>query len=390
MTSSYDTDRWDVVIVGARPAGAATALLLARAGLRVLAVDRAQLGSDILSTHALMRGGVLLLHRWGVLDQIVAAGTPPVRRVRFDFGADTINVSLRSAAGVDALYAPRRTVLDPVLVAAAEAAGARFRFGVTITDLLRDPAGRVTGVSGRDRAGKPVRIPAGLTVGADGARSLVARRARARTERLGAGGGGMVYGYWTGLEVTGYEWYYREGATAGLIPTNDGEVAVFAGTSAERFPREVSGDLAGAYHRLLKEATGGAGGRLADARPPGRLYGFPGRPSHLRQAGGPGWALVGDAGYYLDPLSTHGITDALRDATLLSRAVAAVHRGAEEGEALAGYQRHRDQLSGPLFDAVDAIASYGWDLDSIPVLLRASSAAMSAEVDAISRPKVDA
>jgi flavin-dependent dehydrogenase len=389
MSDSYGTDRWDVLIVGARPAGAATALQLARAGLRVLVIDRARRGSDILSTHALMRGGVMLMHQWGVLKEVVAAGTPPVRQVRFDFGADTLNVSLRSAAGVDALYAPRRTVLDPALVAAAEAAGARFRFGVSVTDLLRDPAGRVTGVAGRDRAGGLVRYDAGLPIGADGARSLVARQAGARTERIGGRGGGMIYGYWTGLEVTGYEWFYREGVTGGIIPTNDGAVNVFAGTTSERFSREVSGDLDGAYHRLLKEVTG-ADGRLAGATPPGRLYGYAGRPSHLRQAWGPGWALVGDAGYFLDPLSTHGITDALRDAVLLSQAVSAIHHGALEAEALANYQHHRDRLSGPLFDAIDAIASYQWDLDRIPALLRASSAAMSAEVDAISRLKVDA
>jgi 2-polyprenyl-6-methoxyphenol hydroxylase-like FAD-dependent oxidoreductase len=380
----------DVVVVGARAAGAATALHLARAGLTVMVVDRARRGSDTLSTHALMRGGVLLLRRWGVLDRVVAAGTPPVRHARFDYGHDSVNVSLRPAAGVDALYAPRRTVLDPILVAAAEAAGARFRFGVAVTDLRRDPTGRVVGVAGRDRNGRPVRITAGMTIGADGARSLVARCAGATTTRTGAGSA-VVYGYWSGLAAAGYEWYYRPGATAGLIPTNDGQVLVFAGTTPERFAGEIAGgDLAGGYHRLLKEVTGGVDGRLAGGFPPGRLHAFPGRPSHLRQAWGPGWALVGDAGYFLDPLSTHGITDALRDSVLLSGAVTAIHCGAAEREALAGYQHRRDRLSGPLFAAVDAIASYRWTPDTIGALLRTASAAMSAEVEAISRLKDDA
>ena len=78
---------WDAVVVGARVAGASTALLLARAGLRVLVVDRARRGSDTLSTHALMRGGVLQLQRWGLLDGVVATGAPPVRRVTFHYGA---------------------------------------------------------------------------------------------------------------------------------------------------------------------------------------------------------------------------------------------------------------------------------------------------------------
>ena len=82
-----DRPHYDVVVVGARAAGAATAMLLARAGLRVLVVDRSRYGADTLSTHALMRGGVLQLHRWGLLDRIVAAGTPAVRRTTFTYAA---------------------------------------------------------------------------------------------------------------------------------------------------------------------------------------------------------------------------------------------------------------------------------------------------------------
>ncbi|HEU4349739.1 MAG TPA: FAD-dependent monooxygenase, partial [Actinoplanes sp.] len=120
---------YDVVVVGARCAGAATAMLLAREGLRVLLLDRARRGSDTLSTHALMRGGALLLHRWGILDQVVAAGTPPVRHTRFHYGhpregGETITVTLKPVAGIEALYAPRRTLLDGLLVSAADAAGA--------------------------------------------------------------------------------------------------------------------------------------------------------------------------------------------------------------------------------------------------------------------------
>ena len=126
---------WDAVVVGARVAGAATALLLARAGLRVLVVDRARRGSDTLSTHALMRGGVLQLRRWGVLERVVAAGAPPVRRVTFHYGSQATPVALKPHAGVSALYAPRRTVLDAALADAAEAAGARLRFGLVVTDL---------------------------------------------------------------------------------------------------------------------------------------------------------------------------------------------------------------------------------------------------------------
>jgi 2-polyprenyl-6-methoxyphenol hydroxylase-like FAD-dependent oxidoreductase len=74
---------WDVVVVGGRAAGASTAMLLARAGLRVLCVERTRLGSDTLSTHALMRGGTLQLAKWGLLDGVTSAGTPPIRHTLF-------------------------------------------------------------------------------------------------------------------------------------------------------------------------------------------------------------------------------------------------------------------------------------------------------------------
>src|SRR6187551_701521 len=133
---------WDVVVVGARVAGAATAMLLAREGLRVLCLDRSRYGSDTLSTHALMRGGVLQLQRWGLLDQLPATGTPPVRRTVFHYGSDKVGVSIKPAAGVEALYAPRRTVLDALMVDAARQAGANVEFSAPVVELLRDRSGR--------------------------------------------------------------------------------------------------------------------------------------------------------------------------------------------------------------------------------------------------------
>jgi flavin-dependent dehydrogenase len=368
-------ETYDVVVVGARAAGAATAMLLARQGRRVLLLDRDRYGTDTLSTHALMRGGVLLLSRWGLIDQIVAAGTPPVRATRFDYGTDSVTVAIKPTPGVQALYAPRRTVLDPVLVHAAVAAGAEVRFGVAVAGLLRDDAGRVVGVHGRDRTGAAVAIRTRLTVGADGIRSTVADAAGAATLRVGRGAGAIIYGYWSEVAIDGYEWYYRPGHSAGMIPTNGGEVCVFAGAPAATLASRNGGDLGGTYRRMLAAATGGAGGRLAAARPPGRLRTWVGRPGFVRQAHGPGWALVGDAGSFLDPLSTHGITDALRDAEMLARALAA-------GD-LDGYAHDRDQAFGPIFDAVDRIAGYCWDSDRIRRHLLELSSAMSAELELI-------
>ncbi|MEU5911624.1 NAD(P)/FAD-dependent oxidoreductase [Micromonospora sp. NPDC047527] len=381
------TEDYDVVVVGARPAGAATALLLARQGLRVLVLERAKPGADTLSTHALMRAGVAQLARWGLLDSIVAADTPAVRRTRFHYPGEQVTVSIKPAAGVEALYAPRRTLLDRLLAEAAENAGATVRYGVTVTGLDRDRSGRITGVVGHDHSSAPVRVRSWLTVGADGAGSTVARLVGAPNVRVGSASGAIIYGYWDGLGVTDYEWFYRPGASAGMIPTNDGKVCVFAGTSAQRFNREVSGDLWGSYMRLLAEATGpAAAGRLPESLAPRRLHGHPGRTSYLRQAHGAGWALVGDAGQFIDPLSSNGITDALRDADLLSRQVAAIVSGVGEIEALAAYQAERDQLATPIFDVVDELAGYRWDVPAVRELLLRLNSAFSAEVEALTGP----
>ncbi|HEY3262556.1 MAG TPA: NAD(P)/FAD-dependent oxidoreductase [Pseudonocardiaceae bacterium] len=376
-------ERFDVVIVGARCAGAATAMLLARQGHRVLVLDRAARGSDTLSTHALMRGGVLQLQRWGLLDHIAAAGTPAIRQVRFHYGDESTTVPIKPSAGVDALYAPRRTLLDRVLVDAAVAAGAQVRFGVNVTGLDRDPEGRVVGVVGRDRRGRPVRAHGRLTVGADGKRSMVAREAGAATQWTGTGSAAAVYGYWAGLDVAGYEWLYRPGAAAGLIPTNDGKVCVFAGTTTARFGDEIAGDLAAGYLRLLKEVVGDVIPGLQAGQPPSRLRAFPGLPGYVRRPSGLGWALVGDAGQYLDPLGAHGITDALRDAELLARAAGALLAGADETAALREYEANRDRMTGPMFAVLDEIAGYRWTLPAVRQLLLAHSNAMGDEVDAL-------
>src|SRR3954462_2887850 len=106
MTSARLRPSYDVIVVGARAAGAATALLLARAGFDVLLVDRSRDGADTLATHAVMRAGVVQLHRWGLLDPVIAAGPPPVRTTTFTYADDEVTVPVKPAHGVDALYAP--------------------------------------------------------------------------------------------------------------------------------------------------------------------------------------------------------------------------------------------------------------------------------------------
>ncbi|CUR56592.1 Monooxygenase FAD-binding [metagenome] len=373
---------YDVLIVGGRIAGASTALLLARAGAKVALVDRGRLGSDTLSTHALMRSGVLQLSRWGLLDQVRAAGTPAVRRTTFHYeGRAPVRVSIRPSAGVDALYAPRRHLLDRILVEAAADAGADVVHETTVSRVLRDDTGRVTGAVASTAGGTPVTISARITVGADGISSTVADAVGAPVQLKGRSAGAVLYRYVPGLDADGYEWAYGGHAAAGLIPSNDDECCVFVATTPRRL-RDLRRDgTDSALTALLDTAAPSIAARVREVRAPGRIRGWSGRPGHVRRSWGAGWALVGDAGYFKDPITTHGMTDALRDAELLADALLASLGGTPEAIALAGYQTTRDRLSAQLFEATEEVAAYDWDTDRIQTLLRRVSAAMSDEVD---------
>jgi 2-polyprenyl-6-methoxyphenol hydroxylase-like FAD-dependent oxidoreductase len=369
---------YDVIIVGARCAGASTAMLLARAGLRVLAVDRDAEGSDTLSTHALMRGGVLQLRRWGLLDRLEAAGTPPIRTTTFHYGNEAIEIPIKPRDGFDALYAPRRTVLDGLLVDAARSAGAEVEHGATVVDLERDDDRRARGVAIEHSDGRRRTLRADLVIGADGLRSRVARLTQAPVERRAGHTTAVVYGYYEGLEPRGFHWHYRPGVGAGVIPTNDGRTCVFAATTDARFRRELSDGVESYHAQVLLETSPGLARALARAKRVGKLYPFPGARGFLRRPWGPGWALVGDAGFFRDPFTAHGITDALRDAELLARAVV---RGSES--ALEEYQSARDETAGAMLELTDRLASFEWDLESAKILHLELSRLMNAEVDAL-------
>lgn len=282
---------------------------------------------------------------------------------------------------MDALYAPRRTVLDPILVDAAAAAGADVRFGVAVIDVERDRSGAITGVTGRTRDGRAFRAQARIVVGADGIRSTVAERVGARVELVGTGASATTYGYWPGEvianDVDGYEWNFRPDAASGVIATNDGLACVFASATPRRIGR---GGLAPLV-RILAETDPDLAARLATVPPP-PMRTFTGLRGYVRRSWGQGWALAGDAGYFKDPLGAHGLTDALRDAELLANAIAAVLvDGADERDALPGYQTTRDALSRALFDVIDVIAGHRWTDSQIGDLLLRLNAAMADEVD---------
>ena len=380
VNDKVDTsEAYDVVIVGARVAGASTAYLLARAGLKVLVLERSRLGADTLSTHALMRGGVLQLERWGLLADVIGAGTPPIRHVHFDSDGDKLDLEIKPSYGIESLYAPRRTHLDPILARAATAAGAEIRYGTTVTGLVRDRDTRVTGVESRDRHGHRRTVAAELVIGADGVRSEVARQVGAPFEREGVGGLSVVYGHWKGVASDRYEWIHRLSGFAGVIPTNGDMACVFAAGQ----PSAVGRGGRRVYDGILSESAPDVRRRLS-GRPADGLRLHRARPGFVRRSWGPGWALVGDAGYWKDPISSHGMTQALRDAELLASAVApAIHHRELLIDAVADYQATRDRISRPLFDVVDTIARQQWQPGEITDLLRRQNAAMGAEVEEI-------
>ena len=376
MTRTLDDLKpsYDAVVVGARVAGASTALLLARGGLDVLLVERGVRGSDTLSTLALMRAGALQLSRWGLLDAVRAAGTAPIQTTTFHYDGVPLEIKIKPRDGVDALYAPRRTVLDPLLSDAAAAAGADAVWQTRVTELLQGRHGRVAGVVLQDRHGKKRQVFAPMVVGADGVMSTIAKLTDARVYRTGPHASGGIFTLVPDLAVSGYHWHFVKDAAAGVIPTNDGDVLVFASLARERFLRECRFDLAGSFHRILNDVAPVLAAQVRTSGTKGPFRGFAGQTGFFRQAWGPGWALVGDAGYFKDPLTAHGITDALRDAELLARAVQA---GTDT--ALDEYQAIRDTLSLPLFEITDEIASYAWSIPRLQSLHTLMSDEMTRE-----------
>jgi flavin-dependent dehydrogenase len=386
MTMTIRTPRYyDAIVVGARVAGATTAHWLASAGLDVLLVDRASYGRGVLSTHAFMRGGVVQLARLGVVDDLIAAGTPPIRRTVIRYGGEEEVIEVRPSDHVDALYAPHRTVLDRILVDAAVRAGVDVRFRTTLTGLLRGADGEVLGAELQDAEGRSWTARAPITIGADGIHSRVAREVGAVTYARGSSASAMVVGYFAGVEADGYQWLYGNGCAGGVIPTNDGQVSVWAGLPRERFLAESRQRPGHGFHEILRQIAPDWSARLARGRQEGPLRGFAGVPGFLRQPWGRGWALVGDAGYFKDPLTTHGMTDALRDAELLARAVIEASEGRQAWDrALVAYHDTRDSLSHELFKVTDRVASFRWSMDELRPLLIEVSRAMRPTVEHVS------
>ncbi len=345
---------YDVIVVGARCAGAPTAMLLARKGHRVLLVDQASFPSDTLSTHMIHAPGIAALRRWGVLDQVIASGAPPIDTYSFDFGPFTIAGTPRPADGSSTGYAPRRTILDKILVDAAAEAGVEVREQFTVDEVVvEDDA--VVGIRGHAKDGRPVIERARVVIGADGRSSHVARAVGAEQYNEKPKLMWAYYTYWSGLPVDGFETVVRPDRGWAALPTNDGLTMLVVGWPfAESMAYKA--DIEANYLKTLELAPDFAD-RVRGAQREERFSGGS-VPNFFRKPYGPGWALVGDAGYTKDPITAQGMSDAFRDAELCATALDDAFSGARSyEEAMSVYQRTRDAQVLPIYEFTTQLAT---------------------------------
>jgi flavin-dependent dehydrogenase len=351
---------FDAIVVGARAAGAPTAMLLARAGARVLLVDRASFPSDTISGHAIKPPGVAYLKRWGLLDAVLATGCPPIHKLAVSVGDRAL-----PAPPTDTLpfIAPRRTILDLTLIQAAAAAGADVHERTSVTGLIGD-GDQVLGIEARGSDGGILRALAPIVIGADGKQSFIAHQVGAAYHEYQSPVSIAYYSYWSGSPASGLTLAFQPGRAAGLFPTHHGQVLAFVQARwSER--HAFRDDAIGNYLNGLREFPA-ISDALAGATYEGPLRGMLDLPGFFRQSYGPGWALAGDAAHHKDPIIARGITDAFRDAELLSRAVSAGLGGETDlTPALEDYQEQRETASRHVNTLNHRLAELPDDLDEI-------------------------
>jgi 2-polyprenyl-6-methoxyphenol hydroxylase-like FAD-dependent oxidoreductase len=339
---------YDAIVIGARVAGSPTAMLLARKGYRVLVVDRASFPSDTMSTHQIQLPGVAALQRWGLLERVVATGLPAAERVHMEMGGIVVEGQFPVLDGVTGIYSPRRYLLDTMLLDAASEAGAEIRADCLIQELLWED-GHVVGVRGQTKDGAAFGERACMVIGADGRHSLVARAVEApkydEQPTLSCG----YYSYWAGAPVQGGEIYHVGRRMVGVWPTNDDLSMIYVAWPAIEFDA-FRADVESSYMATI-DLVPDLAARVRAGRRAERILGSGEMVNYYRKPYGPGWALVGDAGYIKDPVTGFGISDAFRDAELLASALDAGYSGhAPIDAALARYEQKRNAVSKPYYD----------------------------------------
>lgn len=346
---------YDAIIVGARCAGAPTALLLARKGYKVLLVDRTTLPSDMaFSNHFVHQAGAAAMKRWGLLDRLAATGCPPITEDFWDYGAFSLSGPVPPVDGVNTAFAPRRIVLDPLLAAGAAEAGVELRDGFSVQELIWDND-QVVGIRGHHK-GAAIAEKGRIVVGADGMFSVVAKAVKAPEYRSSPPLEGSWYSYWSGVPMKGWHLWLRPDRVIFAYNTNHGLSLIGVAFAARDLPA-VRGDIERHHREVIEQYAPELAERMRQGR---REWRFTGGaiPYHIRRPYGPGWALVGDAGYQKDPCTASGITDAFRSAEWLAEAIDDGFSGRRPlQEALAAYEQTRNQSEMPYFELTTQLAA---------------------------------
>jgi 2-polyprenyl-6-methoxyphenol hydroxylase-like FAD-dependent oxidoreductase len=338
-------DRFDVIVVGARCAGAPLAALLAGRGVSVALVERATFPRDTLSTHIFEAHALAFLDRLGVIGAIRATGAPFVGRIHVRQEDLEFRAPLPQRDGdVGGLASVRRHVLDPILLESAVGAGADVRMATKVTALVADRE-RVAGVRVAQNGSEAV-LRSRVVVGADGRNSTVAALVGARKYNL------------TPNERFGY-WSFFEGAEPGpdpaLIfhrwgdrlvigcPADSGLYQVIVIPDLRDLPR-FREDLEGSFMAYACSCEPVAE-VLSEARRVGRIFGMLRWDGFFREPSGHGWVLAGDAGHFKDPTPGQGIGDAFRQVDALAPVIVEALDGSDEDldRALAAWGRWRDE-----------------------------------------------
>ena len=341
-----------VIVVGGGPAGSATAYFLARAGIETVIVDRAHFPRDKTCSEYLSPQASRILEEMNALDALEAAGAAQLTgmRVHAPNGA-TVHGEFVASHGFrghrDTGLAVRRTILDAILLDRARAAGARVEEGVRVTNVLKNPEGRVTGITTISEDGRTSERSADLVIGADGLRSVVGRRLGlirpSRWPRRIA----LVAHYSGAHDISDFgEMNVDRDGYSGMANVGNGlanlsivvpvsRAAEVAADSTEFFESWI------AEHPVLSETLGRAT-RVGPVRVTGPFA------TSARRAWSPGVALVGDAAEFFDPFTGEGIYTALRGGEMLSTFAAdAVRNPARSNRALREYERaRRKEFSG--------------------------------------------
>lgn len=355
-------EEFDVVVVGARCAGSPLAALLAREGIRVAVLEQARFPRDTLSSHLFQADGLAVLGRLGLTERLLATGTQICNRTDTLVEDVRLEVAWPTRPGdVGGITSIRRTVLDPILAAAASEAGADVRFETKVTGLLED-GGRVTGV--RTEAGD---LAARLVVGADGRRSTVADLVGSRRYNVVPNERALYWAFYEGVDpgvptFISHRWADR--FVLG-IPSDGGLYQALAWpelSDLERF----KGDPEACFTDQIQSCEPLAA-LLEGARRVDKLRGAVRWTGFFRQPSGPGWVLTGDAGHFKDPGPGRGISDALIQAEKLAPAIAAGlgRSPAELDHGMAEWGRWRDEEFGEHYwFAIDSSKS-----GTVPVVL---------------------